>query len=148
MSAARVVHGAGVLCGWVTAVMAGVVLGGAWWAVAAGTAVGAASGRNGALVHAVGTVALVGGAVAADTEWLVPVLVAGVVATVEAGAVPERVTRARPSIPIGPVLATPVVAATMAAIVLVLGELGPGPGVPGAVVAAAASGALLATLRT
>ncbi len=97
-AAHRAVHAAGALVGLGCLVVAGWTLGGGWWAVAAVGVLGIASGRLGAVVQAVATVALAGGAVAADQQWLVPVLVVGVVATVEAGA-DRKAVRLRGELP-------------------------------------------------
>lgn len=148
MTTARAVPAAGVAVGLGSAAIAGAVLAGPWWAVAVVAGAGAVSGRNGSLVQAVATVGLVGGAVAADATWLVPILVGGVVATAEAGVVPEHVTRVRRRVNAGPALAASLAAAATATAILVLGNGGAGPGIPAALVAAGAAVALLASLRS
>lgn len=130
MTAARLAHVAGTLCGLAVLAVAAVVLGGPWWVFALLAATGSLAGPPGSLVHAVGTLALAGGAAAADEVWLVPLLVLGVVATVESSALPERASRVRPRAPLSPALVAPLGAGAAAAAVLALSGLGPAHTVP------------------
>ncbi|HEU5081714.1 MAG TPA: hypothetical protein VFU14_00095 [Acidimicrobiales bacterium] len=147
-AAHRAVQVAGALVGSGCLAVAGLALGGAWWVGAALGAVGIVSGRLGAVVHAVATVALAGGAVTAGQEWLVPVLVVGVVATVEAGAVRDRrtVVRARPDT--GRAVAATAAAGGLSALLVAVGAAGVEASVPAMLVAAGASVALLTALRS
>lgn len=147
MTLARTVHAGGSLCGVAVAVVAGSQLGGWWWVAAALAGAGSVSGRSGALVQAVAALALVGGAAAQDVTWLVPLLVLGVLASVEASALPARITRVRPQVRAVPAAATAIGGAATSAAVLVVSALGPGFAVPTALAAALAAAALLATLR-
>lgn len=147
MTPAHLAHTAGVLCGAAVAVVAGTELGGRWWLAAALAVVGSLSGRPGALVQAVATLTLVGGAAAGDATWLVPLLVLGVFASVEASALPDRTTRVRPQVPLAPAAATAITAAGISAAVLALSELGPSFAVPTALAATLATVALLTALR-
>ncbi len=143
----RSLQAAGTLGGLATLGLAAVVLGGPWWVVAVIGASGAVSGRTGALVHAGATVALVGGAASAGAIWLVPVLVAGIVATVEAGAGRARATVVRPRVRArGPVLSV-ATAGVVAAAVVALATFGPDHAVPLALAAAAAMAGMLVALR-
>lgn len=147
MTLARSVHACAVLCGLAVVAVAGAVLGDAWWLAAALAGAGALTGRVGALVHAVATLALVGGAAAADATWLVPLLVLGLFASVEASAVPARITRVRPRASVAPAAVTALTAGAVSAVVLALSELGPGFAVPTALTATLAAAALLTALR-
>jgi len=144
----RAVQAAGALVGLGCLAVGGLALGGGWWAGAALGALGIASGRLGAVVHAVATVGLVGGAVAAGQQWLVPVLVVGIVATVEAGAVRDRRTVVRTRPDAGRAVAAAAAAGVLSAALFVVGTAGVDPSVPAVLVAAGASVALLAALRT
>lgn len=151
-AAHRAVQAVGAQVGLGCLAVAGLTLGGGWWAGAALGALGIASGRLGAVVHAVATVALAGGAVAAGQEWLVPVLVVGVVATVEAGAVRDRRsvvrTRTRSRTDAGRAVAATAAAGGLSAGLVALGAARVDPSVPAMLVAAGASVALLTALRT
>lgn len=147
MTLARAVHACGAIGGLAVAVVAGFQLGGWWWVPAALAGVGSVSGRSGALVQAVAALGLVGGAAAQDVTWLVPLLVLGVFASVEASTLPARITRVRPRVPALPVAATAIGGAATSAAVLLLSELGPPFAVPTALAAAVAAAVLLATLR-
>lgn len=138
----------GTLTAVIAALVAGVQLTGWWWPVALAAGAGACSGRGGALLHAVATLALAGGAAAHDATWLVPLLVLGLFASVEGSALPVRRTRARPSVPVGPATAATVTAAGIAAAVVALSAVAPSAAVPTALAAALAALALLAALRT
>jgi len=154
MNPVRVSAGAGAACGVLVAAVAGLALGGAlggaWWLVAVVAAGGALAGRVGVLVQSVATLTLVAGGAGAERLWLVPVLVAGLAATAEGGALAERWT-GRPqehdARDARDVLVAPVVAALVAAGVLWLGKVGPGPTVPLALLAAAGAAAVLTALR-
>ena len=118
--------------------------GGSWrWSVRSARL----TGRTGALVHAVATLALVGAAAGAGETWLVPLLVLGIVASVECSASAGRSTRVRPRPAVGSALATPLLAAGAAAAVLALAELAPAATVPTALAASLAAATLLATTR-
>lgn len=147
MTVARVAPAAGVVCGLAVLVLAGATLGGGWWLAVALGAVGAVSGRAGSLVHGVSTLALAGAAATVDAAWLVPILVLGIVATVETAALPARTNRIRTSPPVAPALATPFVAAGAAAAVLGLATLAPAFAVPVALAGILAAAALLTALR-
>lgn len=146
MTGAAAPRAVGVLCGIGAALTAGATLGGGWWAVAAACVAGAVTGRTGLLVQAVATLALVGGAAGSDQLWLVPLLVAGVVATAEAGALVDRTTVAGPPLERRHAVAAPAVAAAVAGALVWLAELGPAGGVPAALVAAVAATAALVAL--
>ena len=147
MSAARTARMVGLLCGLAVLALAGSALGGGWWLAAALGAAGALTGRPGSLAHAVATLTLAGAAPSADATWLVPLLVLGVVATVETAALPARIDRVRTSVPVRPALVAPIVAAGCAAAVLTLSNLAPTFAVPVALAGVLAATALLTTLR-
>ena len=144
---ARLAPIAGTVCGLAVLAVAGATIGGGWWLAAVVGAVGALAGRPGSLVHAVSTLALAGAAATAGESWLVPLLVLGIVATVETAALPSQVNRVRTSVPVGPALAAPLVAAASAAGVLALAALAPGFAVPTALAGVLAAVALLTALR-
>lgn len=137
----------GLLCGLATLALAASTLGGRWWLAAVLGAVGAVSGRAGSLVHAVATLALAGAAASADATWLIPLLVLGIVATVETAALGEHTNRIRTSVPVGPALAAPLAAGACAAAVLALAGLAPPFAVPIALAGVLATTALLTALR-
>lgn len=141
-----VVHAAGVGAGAAAATLSGAVLGGPWWLVAAVTAGAAFAGRTGVLVQGVATLGLVAGAAGAGETWLVPLLVVGVVATAEAGALVERRTGIGP-LRAGGIAVALIAAAAISVAVLWLGDVGPGPAVPLAVLAGAAATAALTVAR-
>lgn len=147
MTAGCLVRGVGLVCGLGVLALAGAVLGGLWWGAAALAAVGALSGRPGSLVHAVSTLALAGAAGTHDTTWLVPLLVLGIVATVETAALPAGTNRIRTSVPAHPAIAAPVIAAVAAAGVLALAVHAPPFAVPVTLAGVLAAVALLANLR-
>ncbi len=147
MTRAAAIRTAGTVCALAVLVAAGSVLGGRWWLVALAGAVGALSGRTGSLAHAVATLALAGAAAGADVTWLVPLLVVGVVASVEAAALPARATRVRTHVPVGPAAVTVLLAGGVSAAVLALAALAPAATVPLALAATLAAGALVATAR-
>lgn len=147
MTALRLVRAGGLACALAVAIVAGATLGGWWWLAAALAGAGALTGRGGSLVHAVATLVLAGGAAVQDVTWLVPVLVLGVVADVETGALPERATRVRAHVPVAPALVAPVFAAGTAVAVLTLATVAPAFAVPTALAATLAAAALLTALR-
>lgn len=147
MSAARSARVVGLVCGVAVLGLAGSTLGGWWWLAAALGGVGALTGRAGGLAHAVATLTLAGAAPSADANWLVPLLVLGVVATIETAALPARIDRVRTSVPVRPGLVAPIVAAGCAAAVLALSSLAPAFAVPVALAGVLAATALLTTLR-
>lgn len=147
-AAHRLAHVVGALAGLGCLGAAGATLGRGWWAAAVLGAAGVVSGRLGAVVHAVATVALAGGAVATDQQWLVPVLVVGVVVTVEAGAARDRRTVVRTRVHTGRVVGAAAAAGALSSALVVLGSLGVGPSVPAMLVAAGASVAILIALRS
>lgn len=147
MTVLRIVRAGGLACALGVAVVAGATLGGWWWLAAALAAVAALTGRTGSLIHAVATLGLAGGASVEDVAWLVPVLVLGVVAGVEAAALPERATRVRTDVPVAPVLAVPLAAAGAAVVVLTLATVAPTFAVPTALAATLAAAALLTAVR-
>ena len=144
---ARLASIAGAACGLAVLAVAGATLGGWWWLAAVVGAAGAVTGRAGSLAHAVSTLALAGAAATADRPWLVPLLVLGIVATVETAALPARTNRIRTSVPLGPAVGAPLVAAASAAGVLALTTLAPTFAVPVALAGALAAVALLTALR-
>lgn len=144
---ARLASIAGAACGLAVLAVAGAALGGWWWLVAVVGAVGAVTGRAGSLVHAVATLALAGAGASVDQPWLVPLLVLGIVVTVETAALPSRTNRIRTSVPVAPALAAPLVAAASAAGVLALATLAPTFAIPVALAGAFAAVALLTALR-
>lgn len=143
----RAVRAGGVACAAAVLAVAGVVLGGRWWVVVLAGMVGALSGRTGALVHAVVTVALAGAAAQADATWLVPLLVLGVVASVESAAVATRPTRVRRQVPSWPALAAPALSAAVAAAVLTISQVAPAATVPTTLAATLGAATLLAATR-
>ena len=147
MTMPRLVRAGGLACALAAAVAAGATLGGWWWLAAAPAAAGALAGRTASLVHAVATLVLAGGASAEDATWLVPLLVLGIVASVETAALSERATRVRADVPVGSALAVPVAAAGAAAGVLALAAVAPASAVPTALAATLAAVALLTALR-
>ena len=147
MTAARLARIAGSGCGLAVSVLAGATLGGWWWLAVGLGAVGAVSGRSGHLVLAVVTLALAGAAASAEVTWLVPLLVLGVVATVETAALQARTNRVRTSVPVSGAVVGPLAAAGAAAAVLGLATLAPPFAVPVALTGALAAGALLTALR-
>lgn len=144
---ARLASIAGAACGLAVLAVAGVTIGGGWWLVAVVGAAGALSGRPGSLVHAVSTLALAGAAATADQMWLIPLLVLGIVVTVETAALPASTNRIRTSVPVGRAVAAPILAAASAAGVLALAGLAPDFAVPVAFAGVLAAVALVTALR-
>lgn len=121
--------------------VAGWLLGGSWW-LAAG--LGAAASIASQVDHRVGhlvvaaTLACSVGAAAAGREWLIVVVVAGSIASIELAAGADRVTAVRPSVSVLPRTAsTTLGAAALAALVVLLGRVDGVVGSWTAVVAAA-----------
>lgn len=138
---------AGAVVGSLVALGAGWLIGGGWWVAAAATVAGsvwAVVDRQAVHLHALGTLALAGGAVATDQRWLIVILVAGFVAGVEAMAAADRVTVVRPEVPDGRAVLTAVAgAALIATVVLVAGALAPGGWALAGVASALAAGSAM-----
>lgn len=147
MTVLRVARAGGLAGALAALAVAGATLGGWWWPAALLGALGAASGRTGSLVHAVATSALAGAAASAGATWLIPLLVVGIVATVETVALGQHANRVRTSVPVGPALAAALAAGACAAAVLALATLAPPFAVPLALGAVLAVTALVTALR-
>lgn len=138
---------AGALLGSVTMLGAGALAGSWWWLPALGgavSAVGAVVDRQLAYAQVLAVLALGVGLAVEGALWSVPLLVGGVVASIELGAAADTVTIVRPRVP-RPVASAgaALLAVVVSAIVLVLGEL-PVVAAAGSVVVAAAA-AVVAT---
>ena len=122
---ADVVHVAGTVLGAGTAVAAGAVAGGAWWAVGvagAAACMGSIFDRHLDHVQVLVALALVAGLVGAGQVWFVVVLAVGTLASIEVRAAADRTTVTRPEVAdLGRIVPASVGVATLTAVLLVVG---------------------------
>lgn len=123
--------------------LAGGLLGGVWWVAAgAGATTVVASQFDHRMSYPLVLAALAAtvGAAGSDHEWLVVAVVAGVIASIEFAAGADRVTVVRPTVPMaGRVAGSVMAAATLATVIVLLGDLTWSRGDWAAIVAALAA---------